>query len=143
MTMKRTGLIAGSFDVIHPGYIELFRSAKEKCEFLIVALHSDPTIERKDKIKPILTVKEREFMLRSIRYIDSIEVYDTEKDLEILLDSLKPDIRFLGDDYKDKDYTGKGMAKDVIFLDRSHGWSTTKFKKLVHDNYKEWSNTNE
>lgn len=141
--MTKIGFVAGSFDLIHPGYIELFQKAKDKCDYLVVGLHNDPTIERKEKIKPILTILERIKILESIKYIDLIKVYNTEKDLVNLLREISPDIRFLGEDYVDKEYTGKNIAKEVIFLDRSHGWSTTKFKEIIYNNFKEWRNTNE
>jgi glycerol-3-phosphate cytidylyltransferase len=136
---NKIGFIAGSFDLIHPGYINAFKDSKEHCDFLVVALHHDPSSERSQKIKPILSPNERKQILQSIKFIDAITEYRTEKELIDILRKIQPDIRFLGDDYKDKEYTGKGIVKDVIFLDRSHGWSTTKFKKLVYENYKTWS----
>jgi glycerol-3-phosphate cytidylyltransferase len=141
--MTKIGIIAGCFDIIHPGYVIMFEEAKKYCDLLIIALHSDPTIERTNKLKPILSIKDRKLILESIKYIDQIFVYNTEKELEILLQDLKPQVRFLGDDYKNINYTGEGIIDHVIFLDRSHGWSTTKFKKLVYENYKEWSLIND
>ena len=128
--MKK-GVIAGNFDVIHPGYIKMFKECKANCDEFIVLLHSDPSIERPEKIKPILSVKERDELLMSIKYVDNVFVYDTEADLLNLLTLLSPNIRFLGDDYKGKRYTGDNLKIPVHYLDRSHGWSTTKFKKLI------------
>jgi glycerol-3-phosphate cytidylyltransferase len=128
--MKK-GVIAGNFDVIHPGYIAMFKECKANCDQFIVLLHSDPSIERPEKVKPILTVKERDELLMSIKYIDNVFVYDTEADLLNLLTLLSPNIRFLGDDYKGKKFTGDNLKIPVHYLDRSHGWSTTKFKKLI------------
>jgi len=128
--MKK-GVIAGNFDVIHPGYIAMFKECKANCDEFLVLLHSDPSIERPEKIKPILSVQERDEMLMSIKYIDNVFVYDTEADLVNLLGLIKPNIRFLGDDYKGKKYTGDHLGIPVHYLDRSHGWSTTKFKKLI------------
>lgn len=128
--MKK-GVIAGNFDVIHPGYIAMFKECKANCDEFLVLLHSDPSIERPEKIKPILSVQERDEMLMSIKYIDNVFVYDTEADLVNLLGLIRPDIRFLGDDYKGKKYTGDHLSIPVYYLDRSHGWSTTKFKKLI------------
>lgn len=128
--MKK-GVIAGNFDVIHPGYIAMFKECKANCEEFIVLLHSDPSIERPEKIKPILSVQERDEMLMSIKYIDNVFVYDTEADLLNLLGLIKPNIRFLGDDYKGKRFTGDNLNIPIHYLDRSHGWSTTKFKKLI------------
>jgi len=135
----RTGFIAGCFDVMHPGYIKSFKDAKEKCDLLIVGLHKDPSIQRASKLTPILSIKEREELLLSLKYVDCVYLYETEQDLINLLLNLKPDIRFLGDDYKNRNYTGMGLTKEVVFLDRSHNWSSTKYKKLIYENYKTWS----
>ena len=89
--MKK-GVICGNFDVMHPGYIKMFKECADNCDCLVVMLHSDPSIERPQKIKPI---------------------------------------RFLGDDYKNKPFTGDDLKIPIYYLDRSHGWSTTKFKKLI------------
>ena len=128
---KRMGVIAGNFDVIHPGYIKMFKECKTNCDIFVVLLHSDPSIERPEKIKPILSVAERDEMLMSIKYVDNVFVYDTEADLLHLLNILQPSVRFLGDDYKGKSFTGKDLKIRIHYLDRSHGWSTTKFKRLI------------
>lgn len=128
---KRIGVIAGNFDVIHPGYIKMFKECKANCDTFIVLLHSDPSIERPEKIKPILSVEERDEILMSIKYVDNVFVYDTEADLIHLLRILAPSVRFLGDDYKGKNFTGKDLKIPIYYLDRSHGWSTTKFKRLI------------
>ena len=99
MTDKKwkRGLICGSFDVIHPGYIHLFRDAKSVCTKLIIALQSDPTVDRPEKMKPLQSVEDRELILRSIRYVDDIVHYTTEKELYQLLQ--QPDlydVRILG-----------------------------------------------
>ena len=125
------GVIAGNFDVIHPGYIKTFRECKKNCDHFTILLHSDPSIERPKKLKPILSIKERIEVLRSIKYIDDIKVYNYEKELIELLESGKFNLRFLGDDYIGKLYTGKELKIDVHYISRSHGWSTTKFKKLI------------
>lgn len=125
------GVIAGNFDIIHPGYIKMFKECKSNCDEFIVLLHSDPSIERPNKLQPILSVEERDEILMSIKYIDNIFVYTYESELLELLKLIKPDIRFLGDDYKGKPYTGYDLKIPVHYLDRTHGWSTTKFKKLI------------
>ena len=128
------GVIAGAFDVIHPGYIYLFNECKKYCDHLLLLLHKDPSIERNEKLKPILTIEERKLILSSIRQINEIITYKTEAELLVILESKKIDIRFLGDDYKEKHFTGKELDIPIHFLDRSHGWSSTKFKKLLNDN---------
>ena len=129
--MKNTGVIAGNFDVIHPGYIHLFNECKEFCTELIILLHEDPSIERPEKLKPILNLDERMIILSSLKQIDQIIPYKLETDLYELLSNLDIDIRFLGDDYKRKPFTGDDLDIPIHFLDRSHGWSTTKFKNKV------------
>jgi glycerol-3-phosphate cytidylyltransferase len=128
------GVIAGAFDVIHPGYIYLFNECKKHCDHLLLLLHIDPSIERNEKLKPILNIEERKLILSSIRQINEIITYETEADLLVILKNKTIGIRFLGDDYKDKYFTGKELDIPIHFLDRSHGWSTTKFKKLLNDN---------
>ena len=130
------GVIAGNFDVIHPGYIKTFKECKENCDHFTILLHSDPTIERPTKLKPILSVEERIEILSSIKYIDSIKVYTYEKDLIKLLEENKFNIRFLGDDYIGKPFTGIELNIDIYYLKRDHGWSTTKFKKLIAETIK-------
>ena len=132
MTIKKnTGVIAGNFDVIHPGYIHLFNECKEHCKKLLLFLHEDPSIERKNKLKPILTLEERILILSSLNQIDEIISYKTEAELLKLLKDHKIDIRFLGNDYKNKEFTGMKLNIPIHYLDRSHGWSTTKYKKLL------------
>ena len=129
--MKKTGVIAGNFDVIHPGYIHLFNECKEFCTELIILLHEDPSIERPEKLKPILNLDERKMILSSLTQVDQILPYKLEVDLYQLLSNLDIDIRFLGDDYKNKPFTGDDLNIPIHFLDRSHGWSTTKFKNKI------------
>ena len=127
------GIIAGNFDVIHPGYIKMFKECKSYCKQFIVLLHIDPSIERPEKLKPILTKEERTEILTSIKFINGIAYYTYEKELVDLIKRLSPDIRFLGDDYRGKTYTGFELDIPVHYLNREHGWSTTKFKKLIAD----------
>lgn len=127
------GIIAGNFDVIHPGYIKMFKECKSYCKQFIVLLHIDPSIERPEKLKPILTKEERTEILTSIKFINGIAYYTYEKELVDLIKRLSPDIRFLGDDYRGKTYTGYELDIPVHYLNRDHGWSTTKFKKLIAD----------
>ena len=130
MTFK-IGVIAGNFDVIHPGYIYMFDECKNYCDTLLLLLHDDPSVERPEKIKPILSLNERTMILNSLKQIDQIITYKTESDLYEILMNKKIDVRFLGDDYRDKSFTGVDLDIPIHYLDRSHGWSTTKFKKLI------------
>ena len=125
------GVIAGNFDVIHPGYIYMFDECKKHCDILLLLLHEDPSIERSEKIKPVLDLNERNMILSSLKQIDQIITYQIESDLYDILKTEQIDIRFLGDDYKDKAFTGDDLSIPIHYLDRSHGWSTTKFKKMI------------
>jgi glycerol-3-phosphate cytidylyltransferase len=99
----------------------------------MVGLHDDPSLERANKLKPILTAEERKEILLSLRQINAVVVYKTEKGLYNILKHVEIDVRFLGSDYKDSDYTGKDLDLPIRFIDRGHGWSTTKFKKLISE----------
>ena len=127
----KTGIVAGAFDVIHAGYIKMFLDAKNQCDHLIVALHEDPSLERPKKIQPSQSLEDRKIILSSIKYIDEVISYKTELDFERLLVEIKPDIRILGSDYKDKEFTGKGLEIDLYFHDRDHGRSATSLKKDI------------
>jgi glycerol-3-phosphate cytidylyltransferase len=129
----KQGIIAGNFDVIHPGYIHMFNECKKNCNKLIVMLHEDPSVERPEKLKPVLSADERILILGSLNQIDEIIVYQTESDLIEWLDHIKPDVRFLGDDYIGKSFTGDDLGIEIHYLNRDHGWSTTKYKRMIAD----------
>lgn len=133
------GVIAGNFDVIHPGYIKMFREMGLYCDVLIVLLHTDPSIERPHKLKPILSVEERKEMLMQIRPIREVIRYTYEEQLYDLLKMGEFNIRFLGNDYKNKPFTGDNLNIPIHYMNRDHGWSTTKFKQLIHDSILEYS----
>ena len=129
---KTKGIIAGNFDVIHPGYIDMFNEMDSLCDEVIVLLQTDPSIERPTKLKPILSVTDRIKILSSLKQISSIEIYTYESELYELIKAIKPSVRFLGDDYIGRtDFTGYDLDIPIHYLNRSHGWSTTKFKKLI------------
>ena len=128
--MKK-GFVAGNFDVIHPGYIKMFTECKTNCDHFTILLHSDPSIERPEKLKPILTLDERIEVLSSIKYIDDIQSYTYESELYELIIRGEYSVRFLGDDYLGKSFTGDDLNISIHYLNRDHGWSSTKFKKLI------------
>ena len=132
----RLGVIAGNFDVIHPGYIHMFNECKKYCNYLIVLLHEDPTNERPEKLKPILSVEERLLILYSLKQVNLIMTYKTEAELYMILDEMHPDVRFLGDDYVGKPFTGDDLDISIHYLNRDHGWSTTKYKQLIANSLK-------
>lgn len=127
----KIGVIAGNFDVIHPGYIYMFDECKANCDYFFVLLHTDPSIERPDKLKPVLSLYERFKILSSLSQIDHIIPYDTEAELLEVLSYLKPTVRFLGDDYKGKSFTGDDLDIPIHYIARDHGWSTTIYKQLI------------
>ena len=137
--MKR-GVIAGNFDVIHPGYIAMFNECKQHCDYLVVCLHEDPSIERPEKLKPILHWSDRYKILESLKQVDFIFLYKTEADLYKSLQKGNLDVRFLGDDYIGKSFTGDDLDIPIHYLNRDHGWSTTKFKNLIADEVQRSSN---
>ena len=130
------GVIAGNFDVIHPGYIAMFDECKKHCDRLIVCLHEDPSIERPEKLKPILHWSDRLKILESLVQVDFVFLYQTEADLYEALVKGDFDVRFLGDDYVGKTYTGYELNIPIYYLNRDHGWSTTKYKQLIANSLK-------
>ena len=132
-TKPTIGILAGSFDIIHPGYVKLFKEFNDACEYQFILLQDDPTIERPTKLKPILTIDERIDMITPFLDCCFFMTYNTEQELLQLITSLHPDVRVLGTDYQDKDYTGKELDIPVKWVDRSHKWSTTKYKQAIAD----------
>ena len=127
-----TGIIAGNFDVIHPGYIEMFNEMKKHVNEIHVLLHIDPSLNRPEKIKPLLSVTDRKNTLMALKGVTEVSSYNSEEELLQLIIDINPEIRFLGEDYINRtDYTGYGLPPKIIFLNRNHGWSTTKFKNLI------------
>ena len=131
--VKKIGVIAGNFDVIHPGYIAMFNECKKNCDEFVVFLHDDPSVERPEKIKPILDVNERKEILLSLKQIDRVLTYNFESELYELIQLIKPHVRFLGEDYINKSFTGDDLPPKIHWIKRDHGWSTTKFKKMIAD----------
>jgi len=129
----KKGIIAGSFDIIHPGYVRMFSDAKKYCNHLTVALHVDPSTERRYKLKPVHSSSERTEILLSIKNIDNIVYYSTEEEFHKYLKSGNYHIRFLGTDYKNGSYTGKDIDIKIIWLDRNHEYSSTRLKNLICD----------
>ena len=111
------------------------RQCKKNCDDLVVLLHTDPTIERPEKLKPILSVEERRKILFALD-IPTVISYDTEKELYWMLKDGNYDVRFLGDDYTGKSFTGDDLEIPIHYLNRDHGWSTTKYKTLIAQSLK-------
>ena len=130
--LYNNGLVVSSFDLLHAGHMLLLKDAESICRFLYVGLQTDPTLDRPEKNKPILSMEERKIMLMGIRYVDGYFEYDTEKELHNKIVEIKPDVLILGSDWKDKEYNGKDLNIPVYFHDRSvHNYSTTNLRKRV------------
>lgn len=130
--MKK-GFTCGAFDLCHAGHILMFEECKQHCDYLIVGLHTDPTLDRPDKNKPIQSVEERLIQLKAIRYIDEVALYDTEQDLRDLLskNNLGIDVRIVGADWKGKHFTGHDLSLPVVFNSRAHNYSTSELRKRI------------
>lgn len=133
--MKTIGIVASTFDLLHAGHVMMLREAKSQCDHLICALQVDPTVDRKEKNAPIQTIVERYIQLAAVRYVDEIVVYHTEKDLEDILELYPIDVRILGEEYRDKDFTGREICKRrgirIHFNKRDHRFSSSGLRKRV------------
>ena len=129
----KIGFTCGSFDLLHAGHILMLEEAKRQCDHLIVGLQSDPSIDRPAKNKPIQSLEERKIVLRGVRWVDEIRVYDTEEELYNMLVIMSPDVRILGADWFGKQYTGHDIGLNVYFNSRGHSWSTRELRKRVYN----------
>lgn len=130
-TQNKVGLVAGAFEIIHPGYIHLLKDAKRICDWLIVALHEDPSKDRPhEKFSPIFTREERLETLMAIRYVDEVRYYKTEDELAGLVLEIKPDVRILGDDYIGQRVTGR-INIPIYYHKRNTPWSNTRVRQLI------------
>lgn len=140
----RIGFTCGSYDLLHAGHILSLQEARNQCDKLVVGLQSDPTLDRKEKNSPVQSIDERLIQLEAVRYVDSVVVYHTEKDLfNLLSKQLNIDVRFLGNDWVDKVFTGKGLPMDYVFQSRDHGYSSSELRRRVgiaefENIHKEW-----
>jgi len=130
------GIVFSSFDLFHAGHVAMLAEAKNHCDYLIAALQTDPTIDRPgNKNPPIQSIVERQIQVSTNRNVDEVVVYQTEKDLEDLLLILPVDVRILGVEYKDKDFTGKGICMkrgiEIVYNGRDHSFSSSSLRKRV------------
>jgi glycerol-3-phosphate cytidylyltransferase len=137
---NKTGFIASTFDIYHPGYALMLKECKDNCNYLVVGLHENPVWERQDKNSPIMSLHERFLVLKSIRYIDEIAPYKNESELLNLLNFYKPDIRFLGSDYNTpemkKKITGHTLCKETYYINRFHDYSSSGIRKKIYESEK-------
>ena len=132
----KIGITFSTFDLLHAGHIAMLAEAKNHCDYLIAGLQTDPTIDRPDsKNPPVQSIVERQIQLSAVRYVDETVVYQTEKDLEDILLTLPIDVRILGIEYAEKDFTGKNICFDrgieLVFNQRDHSFSSSNLRKRV------------
>ena len=145
MEENKTGFIASTFDIMHPGYTMMLKECKDNCNYLVVGLHDNPVWERPDKNSPIMSLHERFLVLKSIRYIDEIASYKNEDELLNLLYFYKPDVRFLGSDYDTpemkKKITGRFLCDQIYYISRFHSYSSSGIRKDIYEAEKYKENT--
>jgi len=133
----RVGFTCSTFDLFHAGHVMMLKEAKTQCDHLIVGLQMDPTIDRPTtKNKPLQTVLERFIQLQACKYVDEIIPYATEKELMDILTSYPIDVRIVGEEYKDKQFTGYNLPISVYFNSRQHSFSTTELRQRLMVNEK-------
>jgi len=132
----KTGFTCSCFDLFHAGHIMMLKEAKSVCDHLIVGLQTDPTIDRPEKNKPVQSVFERYVQLKACKYVDEVVVYATEKELLDILHSYPIKVRIVGDEYRDKEFTGKNLELiETYYNSRTHSFSTTELRGRVIEQY--------
>lgn len=133
----KIGITFSAFDLLHAGHITMLEEAKRQCDYLITALQTDPTIDRPEKNRPTQSVVERYIQLKGCRFVDEIVPYATEQDLEDILRSFKIDVRIIGDEYRDKNFTGRTYCEEkgieLYFNVRDHRFSSSSLRKEVKE----------
>jgi len=133
----KVGFTASSFDLFHSGHVAMLKEARNNCDFMIVGLQTDPTIDRPEKNQPIQSVFERYVQLEGCKYIDEIIPYATEQDLVDILLTYKINVRFIGEEYKSKTFTGKQLCVDkgieLYYNKRQHSFSTSGLRKRISE----------
>ena len=131
----RVGFTCSTFDLLHAGHVQMLRDAKEQCDYLICALQLDPSVDRKEKNAPIQTVVERYTQLKAVGYVDEIIPYQTECDLMDILSLYHIDVRILGEEYRDKEFTGKDICRkrdiELYFNRRDHRFCSSDLRNRV------------
>ncbi len=131
--MKK-GITFGAFDLFHAGHVLMLQEAKTVCDYLIVCIQTDPSIDRKSKNIPVQSLIEREIQVTACKYVDEVLVYETEADLLKILEETDWDVRILGDEYKDKEFTGRDQYLDKCYFNkRPHTFSSSELRGRVAD----------
>ena len=137
----KIGITASTFDLLHAGHIMMLSECKKHCDYLICALQNDPSVDRAQKNSPVQSIVERQIQLAACTFVDDIVVYNTEKDLEDILLALPVDVRILGVEYADKDFTGKRECQkkgiEIIYNSRDHSFSSTQLRTRVLERERE------
>jgi len=135
----KVGFTCSTFDLLHAGHVQMLREAKEHCDYLICGLQMDPSVDRPDKNAPIQTVVERYTQLKAVSYVDEIVPYSTEKDLEDILTMYHIDVRILGEEYRDKTFTGRAICAkrgiELYFNKRDHRFSSSDLRARVAERH--------
>ena len=126
------GFTCGAFDLLHAGHALMLEECKIHCDYLIVGLQRDPSVDRPNKNKPVQEYKERDIMVKAIRWVDEVLYYDTEEDLYDILKNTDIDVRIVGADWKDQPFTGHDLPIKVVFNSRDHGYSTSSLRSRVY-----------
>ena len=131
----RVGFTCSAFDLLHAGHVQMLREAKEQCDYLLVGLQMDPSIDRPEKNAPVQSIVERYTQLKGVRYVDEIIPYVTEEDLEDILNMYHINVRVLGEEYRDKTFTGRAICLkrgiELYYNKREHRFSTSDLRKRV------------
>ena len=132
---QKFGITFSTFDLFHAGHVKMIEEAKRQCDYLIVGLQLDPSLERPEKNSPSQSIIERYIQLRGSKHIDEVVPYVTEQDLEDILRSFKIDVRIIGEEYRDKDFTGKDYCEskgiELYYNSRDHRFSSSSLRNQV------------
>lgn len=144
--MHKVGFTCSTFDLLHAGHVAMLQEARTQCDYLIVGLQNDPTLDRPNKNRPVQSIVERQMQLKGSRYVDEVWVYNTEKDLEDLLLTLPINVRILGVEYEGKEFTGREICHkrgiELYFNGRDHSFSSSSLRRRVYEAEMEKQNEN-
>ena len=133
--MKK-GITFGAFDLFHAGHVMMLEEAKTVCDYLIVCIQSDPSLDRKEKNKPVQSIVEREIQVSGCRYVDEVIIYDTELDVLDIIDTIDWDVRIIGEEYRNKDFTGRDHTLDKCYFNtRPHNFSSSELRQRVSNEH--------
>ena len=134
---KVIGITCSTFDLLHTGHVIMLEECKKYCDYLICALQVDPTLDRPEKNKPIQSIVERYLQLEAVKHVDKIIPYSTEEDLKTIFMSLDLNVRIIGEEYKDQEFTAKDICQKrgikLIYNKREHDFSTTSLRKRIYE----------